>query len=310
MPLFVKKKGVYIPTILETFIDKITITCNIPKEDQYQIEEDLKDLKWNAPKELYGISKYVPLGTKFLESDGDKSTDTKLVVQCSPAFSNAKFLRVEWNPERIPAEAVRDALTTIFHGVSVFERIMTKGTVTRLDVAVDVANLAIDDYVFHRPGIRVTRIECASGKTLYLGSEDSECATAIYDKRAELKAKNKKKPKALKNLPDKWATTRIEQRLRPKVGLTVAQVPTLPNPFQSLIVSGYAGLSTKDEVWSLFLDSVRLRTAPSALQRIKNKRMRAVLAKRFSDATATWWNPEKIWAGVQPRIDDLLAVVE
>lgn len=309
MPVFVKKKGVYIPTVLGTFIDKITITCNFPVKDQYQIVDDLEDLTLHGPKSGYDIARYIPLGTKFFESDGDKNTDSKLLIQCGPAFPNAKFLRIEWNPERIPAEDICAALLTAFHGMSLYERIMTKGTVTRLDVAVDVANLAIDDFVFHRPGIRVTRMECASGKTLYLGSEDSECGTVIYDKRAELKAKNKKKPKAIKSLPDTWATTRIEQRLRPKTSLAVAAVTSLANPFQSLVVSGYAGLAGKNEVWSMFLDSVRLRTAPAALQRIKNARMRAEYAKRFGEATAAWWHPEEIWPGVKPRIDDLLAAV-
>src|SRR6266542_1948642 len=121
MPVFLKKNGVYRPTVLDTFIDKISITCDVPVAQQYEIIQGLKN-EQKGPKYIYGISAALPLGTKFLESDGDKNTDT----------------------------------------------------IPRLDVAVDVANLAIDDYVFHRPGIRYTRIECQSGKTMYLGSDERE----------------------------------------------------------------------------------------------------------------------------------------
>src|SRR6266496_5702748 len=174
MPVFLKKNGVYRPTVLDTFIDKISITCDVPVAQQYEIIQGLKN-EQKGPKYIYGISASLPLGTKFLESDGDKNTDTKLLVQCSPPASHKdmKFMRVEWNPERIAVDDVAAVLTMLSPGL--YEQIMTKGTITRLDVAVDVANLAIDDYVFHRPGIRYTRIECQSGKTMYLGSDESEC---------------------------------------------------------------------------------------------------------------------------------------
>ena len=134
-----------------------------------------------------------------------------------------------------------------------------------------------------------------SGRTEYIGGVKSPNRWRIYNKKAEMHEKNKKKAKLLHDIPPKHELTRIELSMIPKCKLFNLTAQT--NAFANLTVSSFNNLKgTKDSCWELFLDSCRLRGAQAALWKVKDSQYHTLYKSRLKDGQADWWNPEKIWS--------------
>jgi hypothetical protein len=137
-----------------------------------------------------------------------------------------------------------------------------------------------------------------------LGSKGSAKQFVVYDKIAQIKAKNKMKaPWAQQPVP-KFPMTRIELRLHPK-GLRLTEEPSLPNPFAALSVSSWANLGWDSDLWRMFLMAAREVGTTLPLHAIKNRTVRAQFRQRLKLGNEGWWNPEVAWSRVPQLIADL-----
>ena len=198
------KQGMIPPKMLGTFIDRVTITCNLPPHMRTDMISQLKELEENNKKKVtgsnphtpfgnYQMSQWMPLKGPLVGPNGDKTGDTRLLVQCVPkhGYANIKFSRFDWNPAHTEPETLAVALDLLAPGL--YDYLMQHATITRLDLAVDVAYLPINLCLFTLPGSSISRTYGKSGKTIELGSKGSTKQFVAYDKVAQIKARNKMK---------------------------------------------------------------------------------------------------------------------
>jgi hypothetical protein len=187
-----------------------------------------------------------------------------------------------------------------FDGVSSLDMILTEifpdgwlyfvkyGRVSRIDVAVDLPGMRMDDFLLlPQQGIVYQRF-LSNGhlKTVYLGTPGSN-QTRIYSKSAEQKAKG---------FAVSQSAVRVEKTLRNQP-LKVHELKTLKNQFDKLtfVPSMPSPPPGENEgKWSSFLDSVQVRGLSPALALLPEKR-RARYRKHLKQNATSWWNPEAIW---------------
>ena len=178
-----------------------------------------------------------------------------------------------------------------------YEHLITAGSVTRFDATVDVAHATIDEMLLYYPGVQYSTVITKSGKTTQLGTTDSPNEYVIYDKVAEIKAKNRKKVEALREPFPGHPVTRIEARLRPKARTSLADLHHVPNPFKKLVVAAYIGCEYRDDDWKNFLARCRYEGLQGALL-AQSKRRRKLYLQRLKQQQADWWDADNVWAGL------------
>jgi hypothetical protein len=225
----------------------------------------------------------------FASSDG--TTDQKLYVCAHPwDFQNKKFLRVEFNPSKIPPSQARPFLDHIVPGG--YEAAVENAIVTRVDITTDIHYAHLDDLVAISAGVRRTSAYYGptGTETYYLGDAKSPRRWALYDKVLETSRRNV--GKVLKeDVPD-HPETRIEYRDRSR--FRWADLPELGNPFINLTLALMDTSPATSDFDRLFVDSVRLRGAQAALKRVtghNRKKCRQQVKKLCCD----WWSPVTLW---------------
>ena len=115
-----------------------------------------------------------------------------VLVQCAPLTSANSLLRFEFNPNGIGPEAVkafRESIPLLTAGHFDYQALATQGRVTRLDIAVDLVNIDIEDVLIATPKPGVTNSYFGlSGKaeTKYLNVNKKGSRMYVYDRRALL----------------------------------------------------------------------------------------------------------------------------
>jgi len=223
-----------------------------------------------------------------------------LRLQINPIYQNAATFRCEFNPARLEMADVRAILDIVLP--LGYSSLMNYGRCTRMDIAIDILGVDIEDMMVWNTAARRTRMytgEYGCLETYYLGSLGSQRHFAIYDKRAEME-----KNGIDMDLPD-GPIVRIEARLRPSVYW--CDMSELPNPFAKLNVASYASIGALDVETHLFLESCRLRGPQAALKRVKklDASLWSKYSKRLEQHVSPWWDPEHIWARYPDLLHDL-----
>lgn len=296
MVLF-NKNNQPIPKLLTPICDGISITLDIPIHEQSELRKNIKDSIPNyAKKDMYQVSRSLPMNKKFLPFGADKTGESNVIVQCAPKEkykkNNTRFFRLEWNPYYVNAFELFSILDVLLPNLS--QKIFEQGKITRIDIAQDVAQIKVDDCLLHYPKSTITDVKSTSGRTEYIGGNKSPTQWAIYDKKAEIIEKNKKKPVALREKVPNYELTRFEVRLR--LSCTFKDLMLKKNPFEKLSVALYGNSKYKgDDVWGIFLDSCRLRGTVASLHKIRNSSFYSNYKKRITEEVVEWWTPEEIW---------------
>jgi hypothetical protein len=182
---------------------------------------------------------------------------------------------------------------------------MYSANITRIDLATDVRNLNINHIIACRNDntmISTTYGRDGSIGTLYLGGKNSDVRFVIYDKRAQLRGR------VIANRFDP-ALTRIEVRL--KVGLSLNELRSYPNPFQSLEIREIESLEVNGQrsmphYWDWFIAATKQDGLEATLNRIKNPKTRRVWTDRVLQRTEpNWWQPNDLWAGIRHAINEV-----
>lgn len=145
------------------------------------------------------------------------------------------FIRLDYCPSKISFLELETCLESIFpHGIN---GIFTTGTVSRVDIALDIVGVIPMQVILDYPKTRHRENHLESGilETVYIGTDTGVNQLVMYDKTAEMKAKKLKiKPMSDYQFPT-TSITRIEMRHEPKK-TKFNQLHKLPNLFNPLLM--------------------------------------------------------------------------
>ena len=125
--------------------------------------------------------------------------------------------------------------------------------------------------------------------TLYLGTTQSRRQLRIYDKAKQMAEK--------KGIALASERLRIEAQLRPAAVYRLAELPTAPNPFGSLLVISKCALSAKADN-QLVASFLALSNMPgvSSQRAYTVSKDRKALREVLTECCPDWWKPGEKWA--------------
>jgi len=284
-------------------LDKLALTFDVEPEIRKQVKSYLLNRLhesgvYQVHAKGYELSLNIPLGY-----------GVKLFIQVGNQIPDRPYGRFEFNPSKVIEEdtlpCLESELTCLCD--STYEEWMSVHHVSRVDVAIDLEHVNINDLLITAPNYVRTGMWCSKGgrtETLYLGSEQSPGRFIAYNKRAELLKHGHK--------DIGHDLTRLEFRLR-KTGLTVSGLLSIPNPFQdvriySLRACEKLGEKSCDlEWWSMFYDSSAYRGLHAALLKLPPQK-RSKVKKAMEAGLLKCWKPWNIWKGWPSAIKPLLSI--
>jgi hypothetical protein len=295
-------------TAQNVIIDKLAITFDVPASQVKLIATRLRNIAQESFGRFCGSKNY-ELGANIYMNENqmkDFSTSSCVTVHTQPRFAEQKSCRIEWNPAKVSAEIV--SLFVFNEMLELDFSLIESGTVTRIDLAIDVDNAQIDDILFFAPKFQLFENRYKSGLTRYIGGRWGQRYFCCYDKRAEIIDHNKRVHALHKIDVPNHPRMRIEARLRPKI-LWNNLVHTT-NPFETLKVRQFsADASAGDSAnayFPLFLAHARyvgLNAALAKLPKRHKKRMRDEVLETQDECG--WWQPKKLWNGFYDQYENI-----
>lgn len=284
MALIYKQKA----KVSDVVIDKISIVLGVDDKYHHTIKEQLAELLsdhgYKITRPRYKFSARI-----FLEYP-----DICAEVSICPKHPSYPFFRVEFNPAAGCVQNLKGIVDQILPGG--YEQLVEGGKCTRIDAAVDVYGIDINDLIILYPKMRKTKGFYNNGKleTYTLGIKYGETEICVYDKAAQIKMLNEKSE--IKLPIPKQPITRIE--VRKKKGYLFKEIASVPNFFEGIQISSYFSFVPviDKEKFSLFLEVCRSRGAVDALKML-NETNRERYRKLIQSCKLIWWNPQKIWDG-------------
>jgi hypothetical protein len=248
-----------LPDIVQVAVDKMSFTlgCGVDnKEIESRLENHGAFTKKRLPSKFYECAGYLELS----EGDGVPEQEERLLIQYQPR-SHVNYFRFEYNPNKLPEEAwqrMRKTVKEIFgdHAKSV----LRKSKINRLDIAVDCANVQVQDYFFGTRPYQTTRVYFHEGypQTLYFGDK-----LVIYDKKAELEKRGIK--------VEESSRARIEVRFR-NVNCSIAELPEkvddLLRPFAGVEIYRVSELEAIKQIPPIFIAACHFMGVSAALKRL------------------------------------------
>ena len=290
-------------SVLKPKIDRLSVTFDVgEKVARKKIRANLDALASdpNAP----GIAKWPKNkgwgSVKYERSYRIGGGDGKFVlIQCAKQTASIAFIRIEFNPDMIGPDGTmefRKLLPEITCGEVAYTALANAGKVTRLDIAVDLINIDLEDMLVStaKPGVSMGYFGL-SGKaeTKYLNVKKKGSNLYIYDRKTHLqKLQEDGKGVGLEYGDAKH--TRIEVRVYPNK--PIVDLPYLKNPLAKIDLIDIEAAQPPEEVhhWKLFQDSCRYRGLAGALNLLPNN-----LKGQYTDAvkavSGELWQPNELW---------------
>lgn len=318
------------PELQSLFIDKISMTVDVNTESwggyegfgkEGYISERFKYLENNGLATSKISRKHYFYGFRiFLNEYGTgKHGQRSITIHWDPKKSSydaeKNFLRVEFNPNTLSPGEVRFVLDSVFDGGYT---LIMDGTLTRIDLSIEVNHRKPEEVVFYYPNIRNTTMkygEKGDLQSVYLGDKNST-HWLVYDKNQKRMEKNRKckydqyaipVPKDDPSFPD-YPVTRFERSFYPEsVSYTLDSLQQDKNPFHKLFVvecfkfdelelpKKYKKNPEAVALFRFFLDSCEVRGLQSALKILPTNYYRNQYLKILEDAKADWWDGVEIW---------------
>lgn len=289
-------------TVLKPMLDKITLTYPVPSEQHQAIIDKLKSLaevKGPYSKLILGSGHKFGRGYKLSVALSVPPASKRVVIQVAPKNPAHRFMRLEFNPHKLGAEGMvflKEQLGIILLNQHSWADIAASGRVTRMDVAVDIVNLPIDQMVIASD--KQGKSHCyysATGmlETAYLEiTKDNESAkTKLYNKGEHLEAQKREQ-----KYGDK-PHTRIEVRID-GTKFPVAKLWKLKNPLAHLFVTYPAPSVLPPEAphhWRFFLDGLRVRGREAALSLLPTDTLKGEYEVALDACAKIIWRPDTLW---------------
>ncbi|MEO6967856.1 MAG: hypothetical protein ABI132_05285 [Rhodanobacteraceae bacterium] len=288
----------------QIIIDRVSVVIDyVKEEDQVKVLQAFTSL---AKSEYYARP-----GRKFrykqsLKLYAGSELDTTILVEAQPRSPYVSFFRLEYNPAKIDPVNFRWIIEALLPGG--WTDFVNCAVCTRIDLAVDITGIKVDELITYWPGMRRSRQFFSSGKTLENSNELPTLQTyeigayggvrhvTIYDRNEQIRRENKK---LIVKVPvPTQPVTRIEFRIRPKAGWV--EVAGIQNLFAELQVGEFASLPSlvDDEKFRLFIALCQAQGVHNALL-ILTESTRKSYKKRLQQTAPQWWQPAKIWDGLE-----------
>jgi hypothetical protein len=298
----------YIPiqnqvAVLNPFIDKISITYKISDNDGKRaiiealmgaVEE--KGPFTAAPTFKSGKTTYKASVHLIVPPHGHK-----VLIQVGPKKQKGLThnFRMEFNPRALGVEGIaflKSQLEDLVIGALSYGHILFHGTVTGIDIAVDLVGVRIDDLDIRigPPGKSHWYFSSTGqAETGYLGMKKSGNAPwKAYNKRKHLKEVGGGDPQ--EQLYGGLSHTRIEYHAKPMKPFV--QLGKIGNPFASISLAyPRTPKGVKPHLWQFFLDACQRRGEKAALALMPEGPLRKRYAKTLQAAHEEFWKPKLIW---------------
>jgi hypothetical protein len=292
----------YIPikgriAVLKPVLDKISIAYFIDDPDLLGavydgLKHDVADGKFkNAPQFKTGAVKYKASVNLIVSGE-------PILIQAGPTKKGiAHNFRLEFNPHKLsgPGIAVlKDELESLIGEGLTYTDIITKGQVTRLDIAVDLVGVRIDDldirisdkgksHWYHSP-----RGEAETG---YFGLKKANAPWKAYNKRRQFKETGSGQEAQLYG---GLSHTRLEFHAIPKKA--VPALVGIKNPFANISIAvATAPKGVEPHEWQFFLDSCQRRGHDAAIAKLLNDKTKKSYVGALNAAHEAFWKPNLIW---------------
>ncbi|MGY3472743.1 hypothetical protein [Bradyrhizobium ottawaense] len=285
-----------LPNSIVPFIDKLSVTFNIPAEQGPTFHKLLADaLPYkNIFQAAKNNSRY-----KITRNIALHSTAERILFNAGPKHPGFPDCRLEFNPSKLGWQGINDLdaiLMELLPGG--WEYVWKHGQITRIDIAVDLPGVGVEDFNI-LPSMSLTHRTYAQNgicQSIYIGKPSGN-QFRIYDKAGEQKAKGI-------NLGQQ--TTRVEKTFR-GLAISPSELGQLPNPFAQLVMVAKLPLAPPDEcprLWARFLDSVAKRGLGPALALLP-KMQRTRYRKHMANQPKAGWDPQAFWATWSQAVSDL-----
>lgn len=286
-----------LPNSIVPFIDKLSVTFNIPEEQGPTFYKLLADAL--TYKAIFQSAKNNPR-YKITRNIALPSTAERVLFNADPKHPGFPDCRLEFNPSKLGWQGINDLdviLTELLPGG--WKYVWEHGQMTRIDIAVDLPGIGVEDFNIVPPMSLTCRTYGQNGicQSIYMGKPSGH-QFRIYDKAAEQKAKGIKVGQQI---------TRVEKIFRGGLGISPSELGQLPNPFAQLVLVEKLPLPPPDEcprLWARFLDSAAKRPLGPALAMLP-KMQRTRYRKHLASQPHTWWDPQAIWENWQQVVSDL-----
>ncbi|WP_288905352.1 hypothetical protein [uncultured Sneathiella sp.] len=284
----------YRVNILYPVIDKLSVTIPVDEEYRKAVDGSL----YKIHKQVKDFSDISKNGKKYHVSANwtDKVTGQKVLFQCNPKSSKAvNYMRFELNPNKLGPDGMRrfksilELLVT--YGNYPYSRILEEGYITRMDIAVDIVNVAPHELIISGKD---------KGKSIkFLGKGSNELETVYLDK-PKTKSSQKMIYDKLQEQVDKGNKPSFNEVLHTRAeythaGAPFSNIPNIKNPFKKMKVIHpiFKPDGVEDWIWQLFLNSCRLKGVEASLSLLPDH-LRASHRKALEKAAEVTWRPEML----------------
>ena len=289
--------------VVKPFIDKLVIIADVPS---IEVGIEIHKAVWanHEDTDAYkGVTVKAPKPSGYARAWRLALPSLKLKSKHWPHLSyaykklnekelSATRLRLEFVPVDLGPQGVSELDAYLSANVpDGWEFFMLHGKVTRIDVAVDLLDLTMDDFHYlHPQGITAKewRLDGSLG-TFQVGKEQGK-RTRVYDRGAKRKAYNSD--------PTGKTGVRIERVLMKQKKLTMANLVELPNPLTDFTLvercPGPPRGEKKSYIWDLFMSAANQVSLTQALALLPIEK-RTLYRKHLKKHVQPWWNPKESW---------------
>jgi hypothetical protein len=289
------------PIVSPPFIDKISLTLMLPDDlRQYFYEIMEQAVSYSA---TFQFAKATPQ-YKYTRHIAINGTSERVYFQFGAKCSSAADMRFECNPHEMGDSGMNGfyAFCVGFfpEGFDGWKFIMETARVSRIDVAVDVSNLRMDEFLVLPPqGMTSQRFGCDGHLQTYNLGKPKGNQIRLYCKNAEQLAKGFSMGKKV---------VRVEQTLR-NLKLTPINLAKLSNPFAKMTLLEHCAPPPpvgNEARWSMFQDSIQVRGLTPALALLPQARRTKYRKYLAQYQKIEWWSPSTIWKGWPKALQELL----
>lgn len=204
---------------------------------------------------------------------------------------------IEFNPAKLSESDLCDiagCLTMLF--TDGFWTLLEKGSLARIDLALDLHDAEFGDYVFLDKRLRAACHKYDDLGSTYLGSVHGKKSTIVYDKAKEQLDKT--------GIVHSQPWLRVESRLYDPTKLKLGDIGNLDNPFITLLVVDRQALYASEcnavkSIQIALKQGVPLDQAYRQLPLPARHKAWEVL----NSLRPEWWNPDAVWEGYQAKLD-------
>ena len=295
------------------FIDYLSLTLKVPELDKKKILENFKSALTEHPdkKELYEDKKVtIKTNDKLYQFKKDvyiMESDEHIRFYCMPRSIFGNFFKVEWNPSKVDAAEVAGIVNLILP--EGYSSLLNQGKITRVDITTCIENVGMDEILYHYPNLSVNKAYSGpkGNESAYIGSANSEKSFTLYDKKKQIKDKNKKKAQMHKLGIPKNKQIQVEFKYRPK-----KKYMTLPelltdgkSSYEKLKIMHIANrpkqITDFDSLVNVTISNMQTRGFNKALQLIEGGKRRAKVKVEIEKIChASWWKPVSLWEKTLP----------